>query len=1340
MVLSEDLLNTLSDSSEPIAKRMRIADKAFKSYQVPILHKETKLIKWAFNNISTSDTDIWILLQTWLSSDQFRDLVQNDIYYDDIVEISDVFLHKLELSESKDPLLRKLIKDAALSLINHRIFKQFFKYNLKTYFKFLSKVAGNINCPLQFIEFIRSPTLFPKNFISEEKFGKYFLEYFLPACASYAVQFKEHIVLFEEISKVVQKCIFNENVKKVDSLFSQYIEGQDIEKGSLLHNILKHLMSVYSQNKSLLNVHFNLIIYSFCESYSDFNLIYKFALFLFNFLNFNLSSDFNINSTKFVALVSLSQSLELLLILLDVISKKSFTDIAICKISFTSFLRKVFKSLIVLKIPTLTVYEIFLRIITINPLVIEPLINEIVIFFMLANNEQNVEIYEKAVSSVFEIFSKLHRIENFIAKVIQAFKGSLINKHKYLDNIENVYLFNGKHDILVPKNTNVTVSSIFSKNILQSFTNCISGLASWQIINLVKTFIFHLNSSVTEYLNESYETDSLKLIFIEILGILICQLLQSVKMADHTIPQNVVIKFVNGLEELKNILKIFGNSLIKQEHNHITMRTFLNIAYVWAEIYMTLTYYSINNEVKMVTLMDNTYTACNLLYLHSYLDVLQWQLISQRISNFGEYPCKRLLQKLFIQKYRAMLLFEKDINEDIVLNIVKRIQNNLEDTWKDLLLDKFAVNVILPKMDVNALVFVAEHLIEDKALLELHHIQESITIANSVAYVIMTKISKLTKTKRKHDQESNKSLSAKLFSAISKDIFLKNNTESKLEVIQEIKEVLENGNTIEFDIAKKETKILSYLKILQLIPIIYSNVNNQKLVFLYLYALHNDLLSGTEELNTLCENIMIGMLQAYRFQITDLLDSNTLCINILEHFKRHNNIFSLVIDNLFKSAESIKSFEPTVLCLIKKLESQKYLSASFTVIQAANRIKKSRMDLATKEVVNDYKDKIFSKMVKLACKSDNLIEAYSACLKHYLSTEKDAKILEKLTEKLPTYINYSLENISNENKRGCVILFTAILHNKQKLNSVDDDIVLKVWNACKTVDVGDEYSHLINLIVTLIPNESFEIILKDLLELTEHNINDKNYKLLSRQLRIWESILTCNINPVKMKIWQEILEKLIQKLLNLLRSNKVDTECVKDIIHLEENIIYTQHCMLSPTLVDLFLINATILNTSENYNFEIIFTSSISLLEKLLKHRNAMIMDRLPPFLQQYRIILKVLCDKSNSDQSETSLDIKKASDCAHKLEKLTKNLVACKKDMSRIAVFLIADILERYEQINLYPNVKLHLNNCVYSLVSLTDHHAVSYLMRTLSNASTEMFKILYEHYKKYYMFTGKV
>lgn len=51
----------------------------------------------------------------------------------------------------------------------------------------------------------------------------------------------------------------------------------------------------------------------------------------------------------------------------------------------------------------------------------------------------------------------------------------------------------------------------------------------------------------------------------------------------------------------------------------------------------------------------------------------------------------------------------------------------------------------------------------------------------------------------------------------------------------------------------------------------------------------------------------------------------------------------------------------------------------------------------------------------------------------------------------------------------------------------------------------------------------------------------------------------------------------------------------------------------------------------------------------------------------------------------------------------------------------------------------QINLNNCLYSLVSLCDQHAIAYLMRVLSVASTELFKIVVEHYKKH-RFTGKV
>lgn len=142
------------------------------------------------------------------------------------------------------------------------------------------------------------------------------------------------------------------------------------------------------------------------------------------------------------------------------------------------------------------------------------------------------------------------------------------------------------------------------------------------------------------------------------------------------------------------------------------------------------------------------------------------------------------------------------------------------------------------------------------------------------------------------------------------------------------------------------------------------------------------------------------------------------------------------------------------------------------------------MEPSTKEKANQYKEKILAKISKLVCKSDFFIEAYATCLKHYLSAEKGSETLNKLLDKLGSYLDYSLGNISEDNKRGCAVLFTTVLQNKAKINSFKNDTVINIWNACKKINIGDEYCHLVKLIVTLIPNDEFHKLVADLFDLT----------------------------------------------------------------------------------------------------------------------------------------------------------------------------------------------------------------------------------------------------------------
>lgn len=195
-------------------------------------------------------------------------------------------------------------------------------------------------------------------------------------------------------------------------------------------------------------------------------------------------------------------------------------------------------------------------------------------------------------------------------------------------------------------------------------------------------------------------------------------------------------------------------------------------------------------------------------------------------------------------------------------------------------------------------------------------------------------------------------------------------------------------------------------------------------------------------------------------------------------------LFSLIIDNAFKDQSSISSAEPLITSIAKKLENPKHLRASLVVLQAINKVKKSKLEAALKEEIHSYKEKILKKLSKLIGKSDYLVEAYAICLKHYFSAEKESDTLKNLLEKLESYIEYSLANICEENKNGCAMLFTFLLQNHTQIAGVKDDIVLKIWNSCKQIDIGPNFAHLISLVVSQIPNEEFQVIVQDLGSLT----------------------------------------------------------------------------------------------------------------------------------------------------------------------------------------------------------------------------------------------------------------
>lgn len=87
------------------------------------------------------------------------------------------------------------------------------------------------------------------------------------------------------------------------------------------------------------------------------------------------------------------------------------------------------------------------------------------------------------------------------------------------------------------------------------------------------------------------------------------------------------------------------------------MRAYLNVCYTWGEACIMVAYYSPDLNRIVAKIEDSDYTLCNLIYLHNYLSRDQWCMIAQRITNFGETPCKNIM---VMPLYSRSLLNELD--------------------------------------------------------------------------------------------------------------------------------------------------------------------------------------------------------------------------------------------------------------------------------------------------------------------------------------------------------------------------------------------------------------------------------------------------------------------------------------------------------------------------------------------------------------------------------------------------------------------------------------------------------------------------------------------------------
>lgn len=265
--------------------------------------------------------------------------------------------------------------------------------------------------------------------------------------------------------------------------------------------MFKYFILLYSQEE-LGNFGLKLILEGCFRNFKNFDSLYKMLIILVDMIGFELKETFNIHKLVYsVTALNIDQSLRIVNHLSDILSTmKIELGHEVNNVTFSTFLRNLCRSIMVeTRVPHRYSYTICVNFIQISPLIVESVIDELIVYFMLNDNSENIKQYEVLLLKIFETYNKLHRIQNLISKMIMVIS-SEVNKNTL---VSSSYKF--KIDVeLLQKQYSLSVDSMLPISVLNYFVESIIYLASWQTFNLFKTLLFHLDKAV-ENLNNNIE-------------------------------------------------------------------------------------------------------------------------------------------------------------------------------------------------------------------------------------------------------------------------------------------------------------------------------------------------------------------------------------------------------------------------------------------------------------------------------------------------------------------------------------------------------------------------------------------------------------------------------------------------------------------------------------------------------------------------------------------------------------------------------------------------------------------------------------------------------------------
>ncbi|XP_071575292.1 uncharacterized protein [Temnothorax nylanderi] len=922
MALSRELLKRLNSDDYPLAKRLKLAETAFCTVDLPLVRKEDLLLKWLCNSCATNQ-HAWQTLNNCLKFDHIN--IRPDVKQC----LIDILVQTLE--SDMENIYEEVLQCCTLVLANNSI-RQYFTNKPKILGLLMKALLNNVlkrssygsvtqeECSQLFEPCKLSPTennaiiniieslmqIYKQLITTKDELRLIFIQDILyPICTSVD---HTHTDNKNRLGIAAYKCIQQLLLGK-----SRSVQNKQIVESN--QAMFSDLFCVLSEHVKTSNLQSNLLTYQF----------------IFRTIIGTYKSDAALLDTFFRNLINSSgkykwEIMDSFLKLLTDITLDF--DNTIDGMTLTGYFQNFISEILTLDDVTRVHYRVLAQLSYINPLLIEKNISDILNKILM--KEQTVD-YTNLLIALLYASTKLRREQKFISQLLISLKQHAATK----------------------KTSEASTSAFFPDEFKIKLMKTISNFSSSQTIATLRTLIYYLNTDCVELLQSN--TSCKNILILRATVELLITLFEGMQVFEYTRTLAAHEKFVNGLDEIGNALSLLINKALCLSHNKTVIIILLSAVQSLSEI---------QNMFKYYILKDATVTK------KLPFPILDdpWQQLIQRITNFGEDNCKNTMNKLISRRLK-LGISDKPIK-------LHGLIGGLEYSWSAILKHDTDMLSLLHDKEISKVtnLLLADITSSEQNFREWLNILDKECLQENRRFVMCLLSHILV--------QIGQSFSLTITEYINVKLLMENGHNDKLlEVLQVLKEQIlqeqwmQAANTISFNIDL-------YLEIFLHLPTMYFSPNVRMLIFLIVYSISTKY-EKNDKVLALCNMIFSDLLEKTGMDILQYIEPKILINQLAQQNKAFSRAceFSLrnvktyvTLKNLVKSCAQCKEAMCIILECMEVVKPKLDTEQKVIFRKAEKKLAKAILKMLPEDINDTFDVKCLTAVLKVTVRTGKVTD------------------------------------------------------------------------------------------------------------------------------------------------------------------------------------------------------------------------------------------------------------------------------------------------------------------------------------------------------------------------------